>query len=513
MCGIVGMWGAPDEVAVRQMLGRLSHRGPDGSGVFREERGVLSHRRLAIVDLRTGTQPIHNEDRTAAIVANGEIYNHGALRDRLAARHRFRTRSDTESILHLYEELGSAVIHHLDGMFAFAIGGARGLFVARDPLGIKPLYYVARDGVFLLASELKALVGAAEGVREFPAGSWFHSDHGLQRYYTVPDAAPRTMPLAMRQRLIRETLDQAVRKRLMSDVPVGAFLSGGIDSSIIAALARRYVEDLHTFAVGLAGSRDLGAARRVARHLGTNHHEYTFTAAEVTAALPTIIYHLESFDQDLVRSAIPCYFASRLASEHVKVVLTGEGADELFAGYRYYAELSEPETLRRELRRSVQNLHNVNLQRVDRMTMAHSIEGRVPFLDLEMIQLALSIPTELKIRAEGNGGEIDKWILRKAFEDMLPREIVWRAKEQFDEGTGTVDLLEGLSERPESRGDRQSRPHTPARPWLRSNEERTYYELFADVFPDHRHMCDAVGRWSVRGPAMVRNTPISEGKP
>jgi len=287
-------------------------------------------------------------------------------------------------------------------------------------------------------------------------------------------------------------------KRLMSDVPIGAFLSGGLDSSIIAALVRPHVDELHTFSVGIEGSRDLEAARTVARHLDTVHHEYVLKPEEIAASLRDILFHLESFDQDLVRSAIPCYFTARLASQEVKVILTGEGADELFAGYRYYRDYKDPALLQRELRRSIRSLHNINLQRVDRMTMAHSIEGRVPFLDMEMIELAQSIPPELKLkRAEGSQW-IDKWVLRKASEALLPAEIVWREKEQFDEGSGAVGLLSQAVDRwmsPSEATDYAGR-HREAR--LRSAEECLYHKILCEAYPDPAPVLGNVARWADR---------------
>lgn len=509
MCGIAGMWGQPNETVVQEMLDRLEHRGPDAGGLFVSDAGVLGHRRLAIVDIGTGDQPIYNERRTTAIVVNGEVYNHAGLRERLANRHRFTTRSDSEPVLHLYEEFGSAAVRHLDGMFAFAVGDGDTLFIARDPMGIKPLYYGYSDGALVFGSELKALVGIADDIREFPAGSCFHTEFGFRRYYTVPDRAPRPMPPAVARSLLRQTLEHAVHARLMSDVPVGVLVSGGLDSSIVAALARRQVDHLHTFAVGLKGSPDLEAARVLARHLDTVHHEYPFTLGEMICKLPEIVYHLESFDQDLVRSAIPCYFASRLASDHVKVVLTGEGADELFAGYPYYRSFTDPKALHRELRRSVATLHNINLQRVDRMTMAHSIEGRVPFLDVELAELALTIPHEWKLCDDGTGLR-DKWLLRSTFEDLLPPEIVWRSKAQFDEGTGTVAALADLAEEwPGAREWPASGHLLPGHP-LRSPEELAYYRLFADAFPHPERLLANVARWWLR-PEPAAPPPPSEG--
>lgn len=496
MCGIAGIWGQADEALVRQMMEHLTHRGPDAYGGHRAPHGTLGHRRLSIMDPAGGDQPIYSEDGATAVVANGEFYNHPSLKRELGKHHRYRTASDTETAIHLYEDIGKVAVHHLDGMYAFALTEGENLFLARDSIGIKPLYCGRRDGQLAFASELKALADYTEDIETFPPGTWYHSQHGFRTYYEVPDHPPREMPLDLRIKLLFQVLEKAVVKRLMSDVPVGAFLSGGLDSSLVAALARPHVDELHTFAVGVEGSPDLEAARTVARHLDTFHHEYMLDAGEVAEHLPGIIYMLESYDQDLVRSAIPCYFTARLAADYVKVVLTGEGADELFAGYAYYKDIADPETLRNELRRSVRALHNINLQRVDRMTMAHSIEGRVPFLDLEVIELAQTIPSHLKLYRDTAGRVTEKWILRKVAEDLLPAEVVWRDKEQFDEGSGTVDLLTAVL--PHFRDDRDSGSQALASgsgPYG-SAEEATYRRLLSGSFTHSEAILSNVAHWS-----------------
>jgi asparagine synthase (glutamine-hydrolysing) len=502
MCGISGTWGRAEQTLVCEMMDRQAHRGPDGAGVHVEKHnGVLGHRRLSIMDPKGGRQPIYSEHSTAVIVANGEIYNHHDLRHNLESRHKFQSDSDSEVVLHLYEEKGPAMVQNLDGMFAFAVADGEDLFLARDPIGIKPLYYgipnsESSDGTLYFASELKALADAADDVREFPPGTFYHSQQGFLPYYMVPADAPDDVPLDVRLRRLRQTLEEAVVKRLMSDVSLGAFLSGGLDSSIIAAIARQYMPQLHTFAVGVEGSPDVEAARMVAKHIGSTHHEYLYTPQEVMAKLQEIIYHLESFDQDLVRSAIPCYFCSRLASDYVKVILTGEGADELFAGYTYYKDIRDPNILHSELRRSVTSLHNVNLQRVDRLTMCHGIEGRVPFLDVAMIELAQTIPPELKLATNGAGRRVEKWILRKACEDLLPPEIVWRDKEQFDEGSGTVDLLPELIQSATQNIDFSAYAARYPDDRLRSREEALYHQLLVDAFSRPQQVLRNVGRWS-----------------
>lgn len=507
MCGITGVWGERNEPLVRNMMELLAHRGPDDDGIHEKGMaGTLGHRRLSIMDPQGGEQPIYNENRSLAIVANGEIYNFRALRADLEKAHRFNTTSDTEVVLHLYEECGPEAVQRLDGMFALAVADDDSIFLARDPIGIKPLYYGVRDEggpreAFYFASELKALTDKGVTVEEFPPGTYYHSDTGFVPFYRVPERSPRKMPLDYWLKTVRAKLEEAVVKRLMSDVPLGAFLSGGLDSSLIAAIARRHMGELHTFAVGVEGSSDIEAARVAARYLDTTHHEYIYTAEEVTEKLPEIIYHLESFDQYLVRSAIPCYFCSRLASDYVKVILTGEGADELFAGYKYYKGFHNSEALHRELRRSVVSLHHSNLQRVDRLTMAHSIEGRVPFLDVEMIDLAQEIPPELKLRNDGSRKLVEKWILRKACEDLLPPELLWRDKEKFGEGSGTIDMLEGLLS--EQVDDSQASRHIRANPRdnLRSAEEAFYHEILVDVYGPSDVILDNVGRTVQRAPS------------
>lgn len=502
MCGIAGIYGRADEQLVQNMITKLTHRGPNGEGFHFDSQAkqMLGHSRLAIMDPIGGAQPIYNEDGSLVLVANSEIYNFSELRAKLMSRHQFATASDSEAILHCYEEQGNAALAELDGMFAVAIGDGDALFAARDPLGIKPLYYAQEqmetgDEVFYFASELKAMADWFDTVHEFPPGTYYDSEEGFVPYYRVPDLSPQPLPVEEHLRRVRNTLEEAVVKRLMSDVPLGAFLSGGLDSSIIAAVARQHMPELHTFSVGVEGSNDIEAARRVADHIGSIHHEYLYTPEEVMASLPEVVYHLESFDQDLVRSAIPCYLCARLASDHVKTILTGEGADELFAGYTYYKGINHPSVLHRELRRSVVGLHNLNLQRVDRLTMCHGIEGRVPFLDTALVELAQTIPPELKLMKAPDGRLVEKWILRKAFEDLLPAQIVWRDKEQFDEGSGTVDVLSALLHAAAAEIDvadyrREYPEHT-----LRSAEECYYHKLLNDAFHKPQIVLDNVAHW------------------
>lgn len=447
MCGIAAAWGrADDETVVRAIMDDLVHRGPDASGSYLSARGTgtLGHRRLSIMDPGGGHQPIRSGDGRRAVIANGEIYNFPDVRPELEVRHQFRSLSDSEAILHLYEEFGPRAVEHLDGMWAFAVADGEDLFVARDPLGIKPLYLGRRDGSLVFASELKALAGRVDEVREFPPGTSWHSTHGWERFYEVPEPPVEQDSVEGWCARLRSAMDDCVARQRMSDVPVGAFLSGGLDSSILAALLRRHAGELHTFAVGLEGSGDLAAAR--------------------------------------------------LAREHVTVALTGEGADELFAGYDYHGGIDDHDVLRDELRRSVEALHDVNLQRVDRMTMAHSLEGRPPFLDDAVIDLAGRIPTQLKLP----DGDKEKWILRMAFEDLLPEEIVWRKKEQFDEGSGMAEVAAEMADSRMS--EEQARAYRERWPdvRLRSAEECFYHHLLASSLEFPEPVLDNVARWTDR---------------
>lgn len=500
MCGIAGVWGSADSDVVERMMAGIAHRGPDGSGIHCQPEGALGHRRLAIMDPAGGAQPLYDETGARAIVANGEVYNFPDLRADLAGRHTFSTMSDIEAVLHLFEERGTATPAGLGGMFAFAIADGDHLFLARDPLGIKPLYHGrGRDGtgrpVTVFASEMKALADWVDELDEFPPGTWYDSRVGFKRYYEVPDGPPVERSVEDHVAAVREGLERAVASHLMSDVPVGAFLSGGLDSSVLAAIARRHVDELHTFSVGSADSPDLRAARRVAAHIGSIHHEYVMTSEEVAEKLPEVVHSLESFDQDLVRSAIPTYFCSRLAADHVKVILTGEGADELFAGYAYHKEIHDPDTLHQELRRSIGALHAINLQRVDRLTMAHGLEGRVPFLDTAFVELALTVPARLKLATLDDGRRIEKWILRKACEDLLPADIVWRTKEQFDEGSGTLDLLRDALAPSLATIDLETERATATEP-LRSVEEAFYHRLLREGYASPGLILANVARWT-----------------
>lgn len=492
MCGFVCLWRAGDVALARRMIDRIVHRGPDELQVSQLPGvpAVMAHCRLAIIGPEAGTQPIWRGDDV--LIANGEIYNYADLRAILGEAS-FATQSDSETILHLFRARLPRWIARLDGMFAFVLATPERVVAARDPLGIKPIYVARIGGGLAFASELKAFDGLGlEEAQAIAPGTLFDSEGGVRRWFRMPQGAAELEPGGAPEPIWRElrlVLEEAVKKWLVADVEVGAFLSGGLDSSIIAALAARLSErPLKTFAVGVEGSADLAAARRVAAHIDAEHRELTFTEADLAAVLPHVVYHLESADVDLVRSALPTHFATTLARRHVKAVLTGEGADELFAGYAYHhAYAGRPRALADEITRSLGTMHNINLQRVDRITMAQGLEARTPFLDRELIAFAQSIPATLKIKAgdQPGGATIEKWILRKACEDLLPPELIWRKKAQFDEGSGTVAALD------EALGQASGL----AAPIDRAAEGALYERLLRDQYADPELILDAAGRW------------------
>lgn len=438
MCGIAGGLGPLDPDQIDTMAAALVHRGPDDEGRHSDEGGcTLIHRRLSIVDPEGGHQPLADQSG-AWIVINGEIYNAPTLRDELADSTQWKSRSDSEVALRVLRDGAdpAAEAARLHGMFGFALRRGDELILGRDPVGIKPLYFGKLGEATVFASEVKAFPSGSTNLQAVEPGTLWSSKTGVTRFASVPAPDPVPAPAEEHVRRVRTALQRSVDRHLMADVPVGAFLSGGLDSSAICALMAQRVSEMHTFAVGFEGSPDLAAARVVAEHLGTIHHERVITRAEVAEWLPRIVHSMESTDPDVVLSAVPTWFVAEFAARYVKVVLTGEGADEMFAGYRYHADIPR-ERLHEELCRGVAAMHNINLQRADRMTMAHGLEARVPFLDLDFIETALEVPVEL---SRPDGGP-EKWVLREAVSDLLPAEIVWRTKAQFDEGSGVGDLV------------------------------------------------------------------------
>ncbi|MGI8429930.1 MAG: asparagine synthase (glutamine-hydrolyzing) [Solirubrobacteraceae bacterium] len=489
MCGIAAMYGSPDVEQGRRMLDRMIHRGPDDEGdALVGEEAWLGHRRLSIVDVSGGHQPLRTRDEQLVLVGNGEVYNHHRLRQGLADQH-LLTHSDNEVALRVVQERGPDALAELHGMYALALAGEDGSFLAaRDPVGIKPLYWAHRDGDVRFASEIRAFEEDWHPyVESFPPGHHWTPADGLQRFaHAVPDElehfdgpaeAGAAIPASILAR-VRERLCDTVERQLMGDVPVGVFLSGGLDSSLVAAIAadmlRERGERLKTFAVGQAGSPDLLAARDAAAFLDTEHRERVYTSPQALDVLPRVIETIESYDASLVRSAVANYLLAEMTAEHVKVVLTGEGADEIFAGYEYLRDFGD-ETLHDELVRTVEGLHDLNLQRCDRVTMAHGLEARVPFLELDMIALGLALPAGWKLAGPG---QPEKRLLREAFEGWLPDRLLWREKSQFGDGSGMAAVL---SERMEASVDEDDFELEAdlVDPPPRSREELAYYRIFA----------------------------------
>lgn len=492
MCGFCGTT-ANDKEFIEKAIRLIKHRGPDDEGWIDTGNGYLGHTRLSIVDVELSHQPMRNKN--AFISFNGEIYNFQSLREEMD--HEFKTKGDTEVVMQYLIEYGTAAIQSLDGMFAFAFILDEELFLCRDSIGIKPLYYSEVGEHIYFASEIKALLDVGGEITEFPAGTIWSRETGFYRYFHIDDLqySHKNGPEMDEEHLsseIQQQLRTAVQKRLIADenVPVGVSLSGGLDSSIISALAKEDRENLDTFVVGMVGSEDVERSREVAEMLGTTHHEYIYTFDEILEVLPDVIYHLESYDGALIRSAVPNYYLAKLASDHVKVLLTGEGADEIFGGYEYLSGVEDPIEFQKELWTITNNLHNTNLQRTDRMTMAHSIEGRVPFLDKEVIRFALSIPPELKFH-HGNGSE--KTILRNAFQGYLPESVLYRPKQKFSHGAGSRDLLGQYAN--EKYTDQKFAEATAEHPdaELRSKEELMYFEIFRSQFGDDLSL-DVLGR-------------------
>jgi asparagine synthase (glutamine-hydrolysing) len=467
MCGILAALGCIDvsqakRARILELSRRLRHRGPDWSGISHHGNCFLAHQRLAIVDPTSGNQPLYNEDRTIVVTVNGEIYNHEELRKKLGS-HKFRTRSDCEVIAHLYEAYGEDFVNMLDGMFSFVLLDTRdnSFIAARDAIGITPLYTGwGLDGSIWFASEMKALNDDCERFECFPPGHIYSSKlGGYKRWYNPPWYSEDIPSTPYDPLVLREAFEKAVLKRLMTDVPFGVLLSGGLDSSLVAAVASRYLAGtevarqwgakLHTFCIGLQGSPDLKAAKEVADYLGSFHHEFDFTVQEGIDAIEEVIYHVETYDVTTIRASTPMFLMSRkIKSLGVKMVLSGEGSDEIFGGYLYFHKAPNKEELHRETCRKIKSLHLYDCLRANKSTSAWGVEARVPFLDKEFINISMGIDPEWKM-VRPDLGRIEKWVLRKAFDDAenpyLPKHILYRQKEQFSDGVG-YSWIDGLKE-------------------------------------------------------------------
>lgn len=528
MCGIVCAFDLkqPTDDLRGQLLSmskKIRHRGPDWSGIYADEKAILAHERLAIVDPASGKQPLLSEDETVVLAANGEIYNHKELRKSLSVPYSFKTESDCEVILALYKEHGKAFLDQLNGIFAFALYDSKTneFLIARDHMGIIPLYMGwDQYGTFYVGSELKSLEGVCSKIELFPPGhlltnnleepeQWYNRD-----WMSYDAVAQNTTSIEE----LRDALEAAVKRQLMSDVPYGVLLSGGLDSSVTSAVAKKYAEmrvesndeqaawwpRLHSFAVGLEGSPDLAAAQKVADQIGTVHHEIKFTIQEGLDAIRDVIYHLETYDITTIRASTPMYLMARvIKSMGIKMVLSGEGADELFGGYLYFHKAPSAQDFHEETVRKLSKLHMYDCLRANKSLAAWGIEGRVPFLDKEFIDVAMRLNPKDKMA--GNG-KIEKYVVRKAFEDYLPQEVAWRQKEQFSDGVGYswIDTLKDVVDQ-EVSDDQMENAHfrfpiqTP-----QTKEEYYYRSIFENHFPS-----DAAALSVPQEPSVACSTQIA----
>ncbi|MGB1370585.1 MAG: asparagine synthase B [Flavobacteriaceae bacterium] len=507
MCGIVCAFDLKQNSEdlrpqILEMSKRIRHRGPDWSGIFDNDKAIMAHERLAIVDPASGKQPLFSPDKQLILAANGEIYNHRALRKQFESTYDFQTQSDCEIILALYNEKGVDFVDDLNGIFGFAIYDVEedAYFIARDHMGIIPLYIGwDQNGTFYVASELKALESVCTKIELFPPGHYFHSKDGkfvqwYKRDWKEYDAV-KDNETSIQE--IKEALEAAVHRQLMSDVPYGVLLSGGLDSSVTSAIAKKYAQkrvesgdttdawwpQLHSFSVGLEGSPDLAAAQKVADHIGTVHHEIKFTIQEGLDAIKDVIYNLETYDTTTIRASTPMYLMARvIKSMGIKMVLSGEGADELFGGYLYFHKAPNAKEFHQETVRKLDKLHMYDCLRANKSLAAWGIEGRVPFLDKEFMDVAMRINPQDKMI---NGERMEKWVVRKAFEDMLPESVAWRQKEQFSDGVGYswIDTLKEIVEK-EVSDEQMKNAHFRFPVQTPLNKEEFYYRtIFESHFP------------------------------
>lgn len=526
MCGIIGAFdlkGRSPELRTRvlKMSKKIRHRGPDWSGIFSNDNAILSHERLAIVDPKSGNQPLYSTDGKLVLAVNGEIYNHQELRTQFP-EYDFKTETDSEILLALYQEKGPTFLDELNGIFAFAIYDIEkdAYFIARDHMGIVPLYIGWDDqGTFYVASELKALEGVCTTIETFKPGHYIYSKDGqqFQQWYKRDwESYENIKDNESDIETLRLGLEAAVHRQLMSDVPYGVLLSGGLDSSVIAAVTKLFASkriesndqenawypQLHSFAVGLHGSPDLIAARKAADHIGTVHHEINFSIQEGLDAIRDVIYHLETYDVTTIRASTPMYLLARvIKSMGIKMVLSGEGSDELFGGYLYFHKAPNAKEFHEETVRKLSKLHLYDCLRANKSLAAWGIEGRVPFLDKEFMDIAMRLNPKDKMIG---GGRIEKWIVRKAFEDYLPESIVWRQKEQFSDGVG-YSWIDTLKEQAKTKVSDQEMADAykrfPINP-PRNKEEYLYRSIFQEHFPS-----DSAARTVPSVPSVACSSP------
>ncbi len=507
MCGIVGIFNIKEQSAALRakalkMSQKIRHRGPDWSGIYCGKSAILAHERLSIVDPQSGRQPLFSPDKKQILAVNGEIYNHRDIRAQYAGKYAFQTGSDCEVILALYRDKGIHFLEDLSGIFAFALYDEEKdeFLVARDPIGVIPLY-IGKDasGKVYVASELKALEGFCDEYEPFLPGHYYWSKEGkMKRWYTrdwFEYAAVKDNESSVQE--VHDALEDAVKRQLMSDVPYGVLLSGGLDSSVISAVAKKYaakrVENdqktdawwpqLHSFAVGLKGAPDLAKAKEVAEHIGTVHHEINYTIQEGLDAIRDVIYFIETYDVTTVRASTPMYLLARvIKSMGIKMVLSGEGADEVFGGYLYFHKAPTAQAFHEETVRKLSKLHLYDCLRANKSLAAWGVEGRVPFLDKEFLDVAMRQNPQAKMCP---GKEIEKKIVREAFADMLPESVAWRQKEQFSDGVGYswIDTLKAVTASAVSDEEMaHAAERFPINPPM--NKEEYYYRtIFEEHFP------------------------------
>jgi asparagine synthase (glutamine-hydrolysing) len=529
MCSILGILDLrTDPARLRELALQLSkkmrHRGPDWSGIYAGTGAILAHERLAIVDIENGAQPLYSGDRKVVLAVNGEIYNHQQLERGLAEPYSFATRSDCEVILALYQQRGTGFLNDLNGIFAFVLYDEERnrYLIARDPIGVMPLY-TGRDenGTFFVASELKALLPHCRTIEDFPPGHFLDSELGHPVRYYEPKwrSYEETQGKPCDLGELRYSLERAVERQLMCDVPYGVLLSGGLDSSVISALAQRHsknrVEDgglspawwpqLHSFAIGLDGSPDLAAARTAAKAIGTIHHELHFTVQEGIDALSDVIYHIESFDTTTVRASTPMFLmARRIKSMGIKMVFTGEGSDEIFGGYLYFHKAPNAREFHAENVRKLDMLYKYDCLRANKSMAAWGLEARVPFLDREFLDVAMSFDAAEKMITPAR--PIEKWVLRKSFEGLLPDSILWRQKEQFSDGVGYswIDSLKALAEKEVADGELERAHYRFPVNTPKTKEAYFYRSIFERHFPG-----EAALRCVPEGPSVACSTPTA----
>ena len=507
MCGIVGIFkikSQSEELRNKalRMAQKIRHRGPDWSGIYNGGSAILAHERLSIVDPQSGGQPLYSPNRKQILAVNGEIYNHREIRTRYAGRYEFRTGSDCEVILALYQDKGIHFLEELNGIFAFALYDEERdeFLIARDPIGVIPLYIGHdADGSIYVASELKALEGFCDEYEPFLPGHYFYSKEGKMKQWYTRDwtdyEAVKDNPASVTD--LHDALEEAVHRQLMSDVPYGVLLSGGLDSSVISAIAKKYAAkrietdgasdawwpQLHSFAIGLKGAPDLIKAREVAEYIGTVHHEINYTIQEGLDALRDVIYFIETYDVTTVRASTPMYLLGRvIKSMGIKMVLSGEGADEIFGGYLYFHKAPDARAFHDETVRKLSKLYLYDCLRANKSLSAWGVEGRVPFLDKEFLDVAMRLNPKAKMAP---GKVIEKKIVREAFADMLPESVAWRQKEQFSDGVGYswIDTLKAItataiSDEQMAKAADRFPVNTP-----QNKEEYYYRSIFEEHFP------------------------------